>query len=129
MGLLPGRCTNEMFCALGASGRVVRVPAGLPFICPLCGKTLAAPETKAPSRLVGVTMLGVGIALSVVVAFVGGIVLGVAGATKPATLAVVGQRGLHAQIQRHIAVLPALPPLRLGLSVRHVMNSHSGKRN
>jgi hypothetical protein len=34
-----------MFCTLGASGAMIHVPVGQPFLCPVCGKTLG-PATQ-----------------------------------------------------------------------------------
>lgn len=53
MKTLPGQCANEMFCTHGASARLIAVPEGQPFICPLCGKrliTVAAPRRNWKRR-------------------------------------------------------------------------------
>jgi hypothetical protein len=75
--MLPGRCTNEMYCTLGASGRLIQVPEGAPFVCPLCGKVLASPALRPRDRLRAATLFSIGVGVAVFAAFFGGMLVGV----------------------------------------------------
>ena len=75
--MLPGRCTNEMYCTLGASGRLIQVPEGAPFVCPLCGKVLASPMVRPRDRLRAATLFSIGVGVAVFTAFFGGMLIGV----------------------------------------------------
>ena len=126
MAMLPGRCKNEMFCSIGASGRVVHVPAEGPFACPVCGRPLGPPVVPPPSGLMGATMFGIGICIAVAVAFIGGAVLGIGGLwhEKP-TVAHLGSEVVPPPRARHYAQLQAPPTLVVSPLARRGLIGHS----
>jgi hypothetical protein len=132
MGALLGRCTNEMFCTLGASGHLIQVPEDGPFVCPLCGKMLSSPAAPRQHRLRDATLFSMGVSLAVLGAFVGGAFLGeIVGVTglwpKAATTQVLASVALKppAPVRHYASLLapPSLavkPPLRQTRRVRHL---------
>ena len=119
MSALPGRCTNELFCTLGASGRLIEVPEGGPFVCPMCGKPLAGPSAPRQDRLRDATLFSMGVSLAVLGAFVGGAFLAVTGIwggskVSPAAEtvdALSGEAIAPPPPVRHYAMLQAPPAL------------------
>jgi hypothetical protein len=53
MATLPGRCVNDLYCTVAASGQIVSVPAEGRFVCPHCSKTLVPPNTPLRRRAAG----------------------------------------------------------------------------
>ena len=111
MPLRPGRCTNEMFCTIGASKRVMQLAEDAPFVCPVCGKPLSPPAAPSHSRLVGVTMFGVGVCLAVIGAFLAGAVLGIHGTSQTAPeIQAIGAEKINAPpTERQYALLHSPP--------------------
>lgn len=113
MASLPGRCTNEMFCTLGASGRLVQVPDDSAFVCPMCGKPLVPPSTPRRDRLRRATLFSFGVLLAAASAFIGGMVIASLGFwPAPPRVTVLASRPILRGVgQRHVAALQAPKPL------------------
>ena len=120
MGTLPGRCTNEMFCTLGASGRIVQVPDDAAFVCPMCGKTLVSAAAPRRNRLRGATLFSLGVCLAASAAFLGGMVIASIGLwPQPPTTTVLAARPLLVlDAQRHYATLLSPKPLTVAADGR-----------
>jgi hypothetical protein len=69
MKSLPGRCTNEMFCTLGAAGRIIHIADDQPFICPVCGRRLTTPAAPRRHRQRGAALFGFTVTLLVAASF------------------------------------------------------------
>lgn len=110
---LPGRCTNEMFCTLGASGRLVHVPDDSAYVCPVCGKPLVPPSAPRRNRLRSATLFSLGVFIAAAGAFLGGMVIAGFGLwPRSPTLAVLATRQLVTPGgHRVVASLQAPKPL------------------
>jgi hypothetical protein len=69
MKILTGRCSNDLFCVLGASGRLIQVAADQPFLCPVCAKPLQSAGMLRPRAPGPRGVLGISITLLVLAAF------------------------------------------------------------
>jgi hypothetical protein len=103
-----------MFCTLGASGRLIQIPDGAPFVCPLCGKVLASPTLPRQDRLKFATFFSIGVGIAVFIAFFGGALLGVRlfPGPLPSMELLATRRLAQPPPQFRFNALVALPPIQ-----------------
>jgi len=98
-----------MFCALAASGEIVRVPEDGRFVCPQCGRALVSPNTPFHSaRRHGNVRAALSILL-ILVGFVVGMALGGI-LVWPVSPAIVPLSMTHLAVPPPVVSVPVLTP-------------------